>query len=214
MKLVIGLTGEIGAGKSTVAKRLAELGAKVIDADKIGHQVLADPQVVPLLANAFGDDILDADGQVDRRKLGGMVFAAEELRAKLEQIVHPPMVEQFRRQIASAQDDEQVAAVVLDAAILLEAHWDELCHRILVVAAPREVRLERLMQSRQWTEHDLTVREQAQAPLEWKRRRADAVVENAGSLPALWKQVDDLFRTWVEEFARLSVSLVSLQSRN
>lgn len=213
MKLVIGLTGEIGAGKSTVARRLEELGATVIDADRVGHEVLKQPDTIETLTEAFGNEMLAADGSIDRRKLAEIVFADPQARTRLERIVHPRMVEQFEAQIARAQTDSSTA-VTLDAAILYEAGWDSLCDRVLVVTAPRQMRLQRLAASRGWSEHDLSTRERAQAPIESKRRRADAVIENAGSPAACLEQVDELFRAWVGDSACPSIAKVSSKTRN
>lgn len=195
MKPVIGVTGQIGAGKSTVADRFRHWGAHVIDADKIGHQVLQESSVIRQLEQAFGPDILGQSG-IDRRLLADRVFADPQARNRLESIVHPRMVERFREEMELARSDDKMSACVLDAAILFEAGWNDLCDRIIVVTAPRTTRLERI-KSRGWSAEELDRREKAQADIKDKQRRADAVIENAGAPADCYEQVDCLFREWL-----------------
>jgi dephospho-CoA kinase len=187
---VIGLIGAIGAGKSRVAALLAESGAFVIDADAVGHALLDQRPVREQVLARFGAAILDrssAPGEparIDRRALGAIVFAKPDALRQLEAILHPRMRRTFERAIARTIRRGQARAVVLDAAILLEAGWHTLCDRIVLVAAPREQRLARLAEARGWSEQTLAQREAAQWPLERKQALADAVVENdSGALP-------------------------------
>lgn len=197
-KPMVGLIGAIGAGKSTVADRLRTLGATVIDADGTGHDVLRIPSVRDQLTQAFGPRILGADQEVDRKVLGSIVFAEASERARLESIVHPAMLEEFRRLISSAWADPSVPMIVLDAAILLEVGWDQVCDRIVFVDAPRETRLDRLVQNRGWSEEELDRRERAQWSNERKKARADVIIENVGTKEECQQKVDRLYREWVE----------------
>ena len=195
-KPVIGLIGGIGAGKSTVAERLVELGATVIDADRTGHETLRDPSVIKQLAATFGPEILGDDGQIDRSKLGSLVFADTGRRKTLESIVHPLMLERFVHRIKAALTDEQSPLVVLDAAILLEVGWNGVCDRIIFVDAPRDVRIDRLRQTRGWDEAELDRRESAQWPIDKKKSRADVIIDNGTTREACREQVDRLFEEW------------------
>ena len=190
---VLGLIGEIGAGKSRAAERLARLGAAVIDADAVGHAVLRRRAVRDELAARFGAGILDPSGPIDRRALGAIVFADPEARRDLEAIVHPRMRRLFERAIDRAARRGEAKAVVLDAAILLEAGWDVLCDRIIFVAAPRDQRLARLAEQRGWTETVLQARERAQWPSDRKRARADAIVANDAGIDRLAEQIAQLW---------------------
>lgn len=196
--LAIGLTGEIGGGKSAVASLLAERGALVIDADVAGHETLRRPDVRARLVERFGSGVLttkDGEPQIDRRELGALVFADSEALRDLEAIVHPIMAERFRRQIAEARRSPGAGPIVIDAAVLFEAGWDGLCDCVLYVEAPRAARLERVAR-RGWSAADLKAREAAQWSGEAKAGRADYVLSNAGSLDDLGAAVDR-FLAWL-----------------
>jgi dephospho-CoA kinase len=189
---VIGLVGGIGAGKSLAAAALAEKGLRVLDADTIGHALLAQRPARDKIVGRFGPGVLRADEEgversepdVDRQALGRIVFADPTARRDLEAILHPAMRKTFERAIARAGRNG-LPGVVLDAAILYEAGWDRLCDAVLFIDAPREVRLSRLAAQRGWSGDDLDAREAAQTPLDAKRGRADAVLENDGPPEAL-----------------------------
>lgn len=188
---VIGLVGGIGSGKSAVAAMLEPLGAFVIDADKVGHALLDQRPVRERVVARFGTSVLaapptgDEEESINRAALGAIVFADPSARKGLEGIVHPRMRHTFEKAISRVVRRGVAAAVVLDAAILYEAGWDDLCDLVLYVDAPREVRLERLRAHRGWDEGTLAARENAQLALVEKRGRADAEVSNAGGLEAL-----------------------------
>ncbi len=190
---VIGLAGSIGAGKSVAAAALAELGLLVLDADSVGHALLAQRPARDRVVDRFGAGVLKAaqDGpepEVDRKALGRIVFADPAARRDLEAILHPAMRDTFRRAIDRAGRNK-LPGVVLDAAILFEAGWNSLCDAVLFLDAPREVRLPRLAAARGWSADDLDARERAQAPVASKRERADHVLENADSPEALRESV-------------------------
>lgn len=196
-KPVVGLIGTMGAGKSTVARRLRQLGARVIDADRVGHELLGQPAVIEQLVGIFGLDVLGPDGAVDRRRLARRAFADPAERRQLERLLHPMMRQVFHDRIEHAQRDPAVGLVVLDAAILLEAGWDDLCDQVLLVTAAPDLRRVRLRRTRDWTEAELDAREQAQWPLPDKCARADFVVSNDGSLEECSEQVDRWFQKCV-----------------
>lgn len=187
---VVGLIGGIGGGKSQAAALLAARGAHVIDADVVGHVLLDQRPVRDEVVSRFGSSIVKPDGTIDRRALGAIVFGDARERQALEAIVHPRMRRTFARAISRDQRRGQVAAVVLDAAVLLEAGWDALCDRVIFIDTPRGQRLDRLAAGRGWTEETLDARERAQWPLEEKRRRADVVIVNDGPLDRLEAAID------------------------
>ena len=189
----IGLLGGVASGKSLVGDLLGELGAFVVDADRIGHEVLEkEPTIKEELRTLWGDSILDAEGEVDRAKVGEQVFgyasSAIANRRRLEALLHPRIrqrVEELRAQIASQND---TPVLVLDAPLLLEAGWDSICSLLVFVDSPEDLRQQRA-QERGWEPTELIRREQAQLPLDAKRRRANAVIENSGNLEDLREQV-------------------------
>jgi dephospho-CoA kinase len=195
---VIGLIGGIGAGKSRVAELLAAAGAFVIDADLVGHALLTQRPVRDLVVAQFGPRVLergDAAGNpppIDRRALGAIVFADPAALRRLEAILHPRMRQTFERAIARTIRRGQARAVVLDAAILLEAGWNTLCDHVVMVDAPRDQRVARLAAARGWSEPVLTAREAAQWPLRRKAALADTVIRNDAGLEALAEQVRQL----------------------
>lgn len=193
---IVGLIGGIGSGKSLVAERLRAKGAFVIDADRTGHEVLKQPEVLAQVVAAFGKSVVGEDGQIDRRRLAGVVFQSEGSRQRLEQIVHPVMLERFHEEIARGLADDATPLIVLDAAILLEVGWDKVCDQVVFVDAPREARLERLQSDRGWTPQELARREAAQWPVETKRSRADVVIDNSASREECLAQVDRWFEEW------------------
>jgi dephospho-CoA kinase len=195
-KPVIGLIGGIGSGKSRVADAFAQHGAYVISGDQLGHEGLGQPDIIAQVVGHFGNEVLDDSGNVNRRRLGGVVFADAAQRRALETMVFPWIERRFAEEAAVAQADPNVALIVFDAAILLEAGWDRRCDRVVFVDAPREVRLRRLADQRSWSAKEVEAREHAQWPLPEKRNRADAVVDNAGPPEELDRQIVDLLRRW------------------
>lgn len=196
LKPVIGLIGAIGAGKSTVATLMGSLGGSVVDADKIGHEVLDEPAVRDQLTERWGASILRDDGTVNRRAVGAIVFADPAERKVLESVVFPRIHEREGEQFALADADPAARFIVLDAAVLVEAGRDEVCKKLVFVDAPREERLKRLIARSGWTADELTRREAAQLPLAEKRRLADATLDNDGDPGELREAVAALLRRW------------------
>ncbi|HEX8200206.1 MAG TPA: dephospho-CoA kinase [Isosphaeraceae bacterium] len=188
---VLGLIGGIGAGKSQVAALWAELGALVLDADAIGHALLDQRPARDEVLARFGAGILapeagaDASPRIDRAALGTLVFEHPGSLRDLERILHPRMRQTFLKAIRRAMRKGEARAVVLDAAILLEAGWDDLCDRVVFVDAPEDQRRARLAERRGWSPETLAARERAQWPLDRKRGAADVVLPNESSPEAL-----------------------------
>lgn len=192
-KPVIGIVGGIGSGKSTVAGELVKLGCLLVDADRIGHQLLDDPQVRDQLRRRWGDEIFDSSGCVDRKVLGKIVFAdAKELSA-LNAILHPLIRLEMERLITEAQLRKDVAAVVLDAAILFEAGWENLCHHLVFVKSSASQRLIRVRDQRGWDEATWSGRENSQNSLDKKALMCDYTIDNSSSVSHLAAQTRDFF---------------------
>ncbi len=192
---VLGLIGGIGSGKSTVARAFERLGAGVVDADVIGHELLYRESLQTVLRTRFGREIFAENGDVDRTRLARIVFAAtpagREALDFLQGHMHPAIAEESIRQIENFRAaGKQV--VVLDAPLLLEAHWDSLVNRILFVDVPEGVRFDRV-EKRGWSVGEFQAREAAQWPLEEKRAHAWECLTNDGSLEKLFLQVE---RIW------------------
>ncbi len=178
---VIGIVGGVASGKSTVARMMRSLGAHVIDADRIGHELLDEREVRKELVAAWGEKILDPEGRIDRGKLGKIVFDDAAALATLNRIVRPRIVEEVKQKLSALRKDPRLRAAVLDAALLVEAGLGQLCDRLLYVETSCDRRRERAKWQRGWDEAEIDRREKAQASLAEKRSRADYVVCNDGT---------------------------------
>jgi len=190
--LLVGLTGGIGAGKSTVANLLADRGAVIVDADEAARAVVepGEPALAKLV-DRFGPGILDADGRLDRAAVAKVAFADDESRRDLEAITHPAINEEFTRRVADARSD---AIVVLDVPLLAESEQARKrpYQTVIVVEAPRDVRLARL-ETRGVNRADAESRMAAQADDEERRKLATYVVDNGGDVVALERQIDEIW---------------------
>lgn len=195
-KPVLGLIGGIGSGKSEVAEEFARRGAKIVSGDRLGHEALRQPDIRNKIVERWGQGILDKQGEIDRRKVGAIVFADDNERKALETLAFPYIEAGIRREIEVARNDPAVKLVVLDAAIMLEAGWNNVCDRIVYVDSPREQRLERLARQRGWSEKEVAAREKAQVNLSEKKARADVVLDNSGTREHTARQVEDLLKQW------------------
>ena len=193
--LVIGLTGGIGAGKSVVAGILGGLGAEIIDADKVGHEVY-EPGTAGFRAvtEAFGEDIVGLDGRIDRGRLGALVFGNSGELERLTAIVHPLIRETVDERIAAARAIPGLKATVLEAAILLDSDWDAVTDEGWVVSAERGEVRERLAEARGLSAEEVDARANKQMSDEDRRARADVLIENRGSLDELRTQIENLWR--------------------
>lgn len=189
---VIGLTGGIAAGKSIVSQMLAELGAHIINADKIGHEIyLPQKEAWQDIVNAFGPDILLPDQRVDRAKLGSIVFGDKEALDKLNQITHPRIIEEAKREIETLRaQKENDKPIIFEAAILIEANWLFLVDKVWVVIADREVAIERLQRDRNLNRAQAESRINSQLSNAERIKYADLVIENNTSLEELRSQVE------------------------
>jgi len=193
---VIGLTGGIGSGKSTVAAMLAQRGARVIDADRIGHESYRPgSEGFRRVVEAFGPGVVAADGAIDRRALGAIVFADPAALARLNAIVHPLIGRDVAARVAAARAADPDRPVVVEAAILLEAGWRGLVDRLWVVSARPETAIARVMASRGLDRAEVERRIAAQAPEAERRRRADLIIENDGTPAELQARVEEAWRT-------------------
>ena len=192
--LLVGLTGGIGSGKSTVAAMLAERGAVVIDADELARRAI-DPGTPGFdrVVEAFGPDVLTPGGEIDRAELAARVFSDEEARRTLESIVHPEIFKLLLQRVEELRDTSSV--VVFDAPLIVETGFHEACDVLVVVTASVETQIERLVASRGMTDGAARDRIAAQAPMEEKVRVADVVIVNDGNFGELREQVD---RLWPE----------------
>jgi len=196
--LVIGLVGGIGSGKSVAAAILAELGAELINADVVGHEVYepGKPGFDAIVAE-FGSDVVGADGRIDRKRLGPLVFGDDAKLSRLNAIVHPLIHAEIERCITRARARDGVRAVVVEAAILLEAGWRSLVDQVWVVSARREDVVQRLASQRGMAAAATNARMAKQMTDGERRSAADVVIENAGSLDELRTRLAGLWQTLV-----------------
>ena len=193
----LGVTGGIGAGKSSVVQMLAALGAVVIDADRVGHEVYAPGTLgFAQVVAAFGRDIVGGDGAIDRKKLGAIVFADSTALARLNAIVHPLIRDAVAQRVAAARA-ASTAPIVVEAALLIEAGWDALVDEVWLVAARRDVIEERLTTQRGMDAAAVAARMRAQLADDERRAHADVVIDNSGSREQLRQEVERLWRSRV-----------------
>ena len=195
---VIGLTGGVGTGKSTVSQFLQELGAVLLDADKVAHEsYLPDSPVWKELIATFGEEIRQPNREIDRRRLGGIVFNDPEALAKLNSIVHPRMREMMEQKLKDLEG-QGVKTVVLEAAILIEANWTPLVGEVWVTDAPEDTVIQRLQRRSNWTEEQIRARMGAQLSSRERQTHAQVVVDTNSTLDAVKQQVRSL---WDERIA-------------
>ena len=197
--LTIGLTGGIGSGKSTVTALLAELGAPIIDADKVGHAIYAPggPAYADMIA-AFGDQILAPDRTIDRKKLGPIVFADPEALKRLNSIVHPKMFARMREMVDEKRIAGERKPIVIEAAILIEANWQPLFNEIWLVVTSHDQVLARIERDRGMAREQIEARIRAQLPDDQRRKHATTVITNDGTIDALRAAVTDLWNGALE----------------
>jgi len=197
--VVVGLVGGIASGKSTVARLFQRLGATVIDADAIAKEMLRTPAVSDAIRREWGAGLFGADGAPDRAKIAALVFDDAEKLKKLNGWVHPPVLREMRAGLDKALADPAAPLIVIDAPLLMEGELHAWCDALVFVEAGAETRARRAGSDRGWAPGELARREARQAPLEEKRRRADAVVRNDGEESETFEQVQSLFRKWVRQ---------------
>ena len=196
MALVIGLTGGIASGKSTVAQMFKEFNIPVVDADVIAREVVEQGKpAYNKIVEAFGTEVLQQDGELDRPKLGSIVFYNEETRLQLNKIVHPAVREEMNTQ-KEMYIKKGVQAIVLDIPLLFESKLTSLVDRVLVVAVTPNTQLNRLMKRNNFSEKEATARIQSQMPLEEKVKNADEVINNDGTIMGTKTQLQVILKNW------------------
>ena len=194
--MIIGLTGSIASGKSTVSTMLKRKGFPIVDADEIARQVveLGSP-VLQEISRVFGESVLQADGSLNRVKLGEIIFNDEEMRQKLNGIIHPAI-----RQEMLKQKDEWLAGgantVIMDIPLLFESKLQSFVDTIIVVSVTPEIQKERLIARNVLSEEEADRRIQSQLPVKEKEKAADAVLFNNGTVEETQKQLDSLLLKW------------------
>ena len=189
---VIGITGGVGAGKSSVLSILKEdYGAQVLEADKIGHQVMEPGMVCySQVVNRFGKEILKRDGSIDRGLLGGIVFSDEDALASLNAIIHPAVKQEIKRRIAESKSK----LIAVEAALLLEDHYDEFCDQVWYIFVPQKERIRRLMESRGYSREKCLSVMDNQLPEEEFFKRCKTVIDNSRNIRYTKDQIDKILK--------------------
>jgi len=189
-----GLTGGVASGKSTVARMFEELGAKVIEADRIGHELLGSTQPpYNEIVRRFGKELLDASGEIDRRRLGAIVFSDAAKLRELNAILHPRIIERVEAEAQRYHAQDPRAVILVDAALIFEAGIGGRFAKVIVAWCPPEMQIERLMAKAGLSRKEAEQRVASQIPADEKRRRADYVIDCSGSPEDTRKQVERLF---------------------
>ncbi|HTZ11166.1 MAG TPA: dephospho-CoA kinase [Candidatus Margulisiibacteriota bacterium] len=197
-KIILGLTGSFGSGKTTVAKAFAALGASLIDADSLAHALLEERGAVYReVVSEFGEKILKKDKGIERKRLAAVVFAERSALKRLNGIMHPEIIRRLKSAIARSKKK----IVILDAPLLLEARLKGLVDKLVVVDIGREKQVERLKKGRHFCERDILKRVKSQWPLRKKKSLADFIIDNNGSRSKtreqavkIWRQ---LWKNWI-----------------
>ena len=193
--LKVGLTGSIAVGKSFVVSVLAEMGCVVFDADKIAHSVMEPGRAAHAdLVKEFGEGILAADGSVDRMKLGPIVFADAGRRARLNEIVHPRVIEEQNRLLAEAEARDPDGVAIIDAALMIESGGYKRFDKLIVVYCDRETQVARLMKRNRITHEDAERRISAQMSSDEKRRYADYEIDTSGTFEETRRRVAAVYQ--------------------
>lgn len=192
---LIGLTGGIATGKSTVSAMFKKAGAIIIDADRIARAVVKKglPAYREIVAQ-FGTEVLLPDGEINRNMLGDIIFKDPHKKQLLNRIVHPHVNEEVNRQIKQTQKTHPNAVVVLDVPLLIEAGMHNNLSEIIVVYAPQDIQIQRLMQRDRISEADALARVQSQMPIEEKKQQATLVIDNSGTIENTRRQTLDIFK--------------------
>ena len=190
-KIVVGLTGGISSGKSTVLNYFKKLGAKTLDSDKIARDVVqkGNPALKEIVKK-FGKEFLKKDGTLDRRKFGKLIFENKAKRKELEKIVHPRIIEVYKKNIKSLKS----RVLVIDIPLLFEVRLQNLVDQIITVWVPRNVQIRRMIKKWGLKKEEAICRIQSQWPLEQKKKLSDFIIDNSNSLQETKKQVDALFK--------------------
>ena len=192
--MIIGLTGTIGSGKSTVSARLAKLGALVLDADTISREaVKKGADGLNKIAEVFGKEVIDANGELDRKALAGIVFSDESKRLILNGIIHPQVLKALKERTHGEKDLNPDRMIVWDVPLLIEVGWVEYVDSVWLVTAPEQTRINRIMARDGCTIKQAQSRICAQMSEEEKARFSNEIIDNGGSLEQLYQRVDALY---------------------
>ncbi len=192
-RLVLGLTGSIGSGKSTVARIFQGLGAEIIDADKVGHSLLEKKEVRESIVKSFGSSVLDKEGKIERRKLGTIVFRNKRRLEELNSIIHPLIFSEIKSRITFSE----ARIIMIDAAVLLEAGWDSLVDKVIVVNASYKTRKKRIKESNLLSSKEVEGIIKAQFSQDEKIERADFLIENEDGIEESKRQVERIWSKFV-----------------
>ncbi|QWS49483.1 dephospho-CoA kinase [Bacillus sp. JNUCC-24] len=196
MTLVIGLTGGIASGKSTVSQMIKEQGIRVVDADVIAKEAVAKgTPALQQIVQTFGEDVLLPNGELNRQQLGAIIFSDEEKRKQLNAIVHPEVRKEMLKQREEGVSQKETF-VVLDIPLLFESQLESLVDRIIVVYTTPELQLSRLMNRNDLSEEEALNRIHSQQSLEEKCKKADHVIENTQDLAFIRKQLQNILNEW------------------
>ena len=194
---VIGITGGIASGKSTIAKMLESLGASVINADEICHRLINTKSISQKIINRWGDHIQDKYGRIERDKLGEIVFSDRKEISTLNKMIHPEAIKRIKNRITKLRNQSTTVAIVLDAALLVESDLIDICDIILFVDTRKNTCKERVKNSRKWPTGEITKREKFQRSLREKKKIADIVICNNRYQSDTLKQVKDFWRQFI-----------------
>ena len=187
---IVGLTGGISSGKSTVSSYLKQLKIPVIDADEVARKVVEpNSQGAREIRKTFGSDVFEEDGSLNRQKLGALIFSNAENRQKLDDLLQPLIKIMILDEIEEYRQKGETM-IVLDLPLLFEKHYEKLCEEIIVVYIPRKLQLERLMKRNQYTKQEALSRIDSQLSIEEKRKRATVLLDNQGTIQQLYQQVE------------------------
>lgn len=200
--MIIGLTGSIASGKSTVSKMLKELGYPIIDADLVARVVVEKgTKTLETIKEIFGEEVISKDGTLNREKLGNIIFSSPHDRKQLNDIMHPAIREEMLRQ-KDVLLQEGYDTIVMDIPLLFESKLQSYVNKILVVTVTEDIQLERLMARNNYSLEEAKARIQSQLPLSIKEKGADAVIYNNGTLANTHEQLKKILAIWNDELSR------------
>ena len=196
--VVIGVTGGVGTGKSTVAKMFKRFGAAVLDADVMAHEAMEPKRLAwRRIVNAFGEGILNEDQTVNRQRLASLVFRDAQRRRQLERILHPQVLRSLKQQVHRLRRSRRIRAVILDVPLLIEVGAQRLVDAVVVVTAPAQVQRERLKKKYGWSQTEVDARIGAQWDVSAKVALADHVIDNSDGVDATRTQVERIWNQLV-----------------
>ena len=194
---MIGLTGGIGSGKSTVSAYLVEKGYQVLDADRIAHEITeTGSPVLERIAEAFGADMLNGDGSLNRKRLAAAAFSSKENKAVLESLTTKEVIRIIEESVAQLRNEEEYDIIFVDAPLLFEAGVDRITDFVWLVTADEEVRIERVMERDQVSREDVLQRISNQMSDEEKKQRSQELIDNSEGKEVLYRQVEALLRKY------------------